>query len=125
MAGFEAQTTKPAVSTAPRACPPRSDACPASPRPRRQHGPLHHVLTQVRVPDVSHRGWSPVEADLGPSHLGYGPDRGPNIHLYLGFFSPKNSGSFILPLHLNPTEHDAWRLCQQRGRNAAATCQRA
>ena len=63
LGGFEAQTTKPAVSTAPRARPPRSDACPASPRPRRQHGPLHHVLAQVRVPGVSHRGWSPGCSD--------------------------------------------------------------
>jgi hypothetical protein len=46
---FEVQTqqnppsmsTKPTVSTAPHARPPRSDACPASPRPCRQHGPLH------------------------------------------------------------------------------------
>jgi hypothetical protein len=59
LGGFEAQTTKPAKSTAPRARPSQSDACLASPRPRRQHGPLHHVLTQVRVPGVSHQGWSP------------------------------------------------------------------
>ena len=31
LGGFEAQTNKPAMSTAPRARPPRSDACPASP----------------------------------------------------------------------------------------------
>jgi hypothetical protein len=61
---FEAQTTKPAVSTAPRARPPRLDACPASPRPRRQHGPLHHVLAQVFVTGVSHRVWSPDCSDL-------------------------------------------------------------
>jgi hypothetical protein len=60
---FEAQTTKPGVSTTPRARPPWSDACPASPRPRRQHGPLHHVLAQVRVPGVSHSGWSPGCSD--------------------------------------------------------------
>jgi hypothetical protein len=64
LGGFEAQTTKPAVSTTPHAHPPRLDACPASPRPRRQHGPLHHVLAQVIVPDVSHRGWSPGCYDL-------------------------------------------------------------
>ena len=63
LGGFEAQTTKPAVSTAPRARPPRSDACPVSPRPRRQHGPLHHVLAEVRLPSVSHRGWSPGCSD--------------------------------------------------------------
>jgi hypothetical protein len=44
---FETQITKPIVSTTPRARPSRSDACPASPRPCRQHGPLHHVLAQV------------------------------------------------------------------------------
>jgi hypothetical protein len=63
LGGFETQTTKTIVSTAPRARPPRSDMCPASPRPRRQHGPLHHVLTQVRVLGVSHRGWSPGCSD--------------------------------------------------------------
>jgi hypothetical protein len=63
LGGFEAQTTKPVVSTAPRACPPRSDACPTSPRPHRQHGPLHHVVAQVRVPGISHRGWSPGCSD--------------------------------------------------------------
>jgi hypothetical protein len=51
---FEAQTTKHAINTAPRARPPRSDAYPASPRPRRQHGLLHHVFTRVRVVGVSH-----------------------------------------------------------------------
>jgi hypothetical protein len=35
------------------------DTCPVSPRPRRQHGPLHHVLTRVRVPGVNNHGWSP------------------------------------------------------------------
>jgi hypothetical protein len=59
LGGFEAQTTKPVVSIAPRARPPRLDVCPASPRPCRQHGPLHHILAQVRVPGVSHHGWSP------------------------------------------------------------------
>ena len=54
LGGFEAQTTKPVVSTAPRARPPRPDTCPASPRPWWQHGPLHHVLTRVRVLGVSH-----------------------------------------------------------------------
>jgi hypothetical protein len=29
------------------------DMCPTSPRPCRWHGPLHHVLMQVRVPGVS------------------------------------------------------------------------
>jgi hypothetical protein len=29
------------------------DICPTSPRPCRWHGPLHHVLMQVRVPGVS------------------------------------------------------------------------
>jgi hypothetical protein len=57
------QTTKPAVSTAPRARPPQSDVCLASPRPHRQHDPLHHVLAQVCVPGVSHRGWSPGYSD--------------------------------------------------------------
>ena len=46
------------VSTAPRARRPRPDACSTSPRPHRQHGPLHHVLTRVRVPRVSYYGWS-------------------------------------------------------------------
>jgi hypothetical protein len=64
LGGFEAQTTKPAMSTAPRARPPRSDACHASLRPRRQHGPLHHVLAQVCVPGVSHRNWSSGCSDL-------------------------------------------------------------
>jgi hypothetical protein len=64
LGGFEAQTTKPVVSTTPRACPPRSDVCPVSSRPCRQHGPLHHVLTQVIVPEVSHRGWSHGCSDL-------------------------------------------------------------
>jgi hypothetical protein len=63
LGGFEAQTTKPTVSIALRARPTRSDACPASPRQRRQHGPLHHILTQVRVLGVSHRGWSPDCSD--------------------------------------------------------------
>jgi hypothetical protein len=63
MGRFEDQITKPAVSTAPRARPARSDACPTSPRPRQQYGPLHHVLTQVRVLGVSHRGWSPGCSD--------------------------------------------------------------
>jgi hypothetical protein len=63
LGGSDAQTTKHVVSTAPCARPPQSDACPASPRPCRQHGPLHHVLTQVRVPGVSHRGWSPDCSD--------------------------------------------------------------
>jgi hypothetical protein len=58
LGGFEAQTIKPIVSTTPHARPPRPDVCPASPRPRRQHGPLHHVLARVRVPGVSHHGWS-------------------------------------------------------------------
>jgi hypothetical protein len=47
------------VSITPRACPPWLDLCPSSPRPCMQHGPLHHVLTRVHVPDVSHHGWSP------------------------------------------------------------------
>jgi hypothetical protein len=59
LGGFEAQTTKPTVRTTPRARPLRPDACLASLRPRRQHGPLHHVLAQVRVLGVSHCGWSP------------------------------------------------------------------
>jgi hypothetical protein len=63
LGGFEAQTIKPAMSTAPRARPPRSDMCPASPRPRRQHCPLHHVLAQVCVRRVSHRSWSPGCSD--------------------------------------------------------------
>jgi hypothetical protein len=63
LGGFEAQTTKPDVSTAPRARPPRSDTCPTSPRPRRQHDPLHHVLAQVRVLGVSHHGWPPGWSD--------------------------------------------------------------
>jgi hypothetical protein len=63
LGGFEAQTTKLVVSTAPRARPPRSDACPASPRQCWQHGPLHHFLAQVCVPRVSHRGWSPGCSD--------------------------------------------------------------
>jgi hypothetical protein len=58
LGGFEAQTTKPTVSTAPCAHPTRSDTFPASPRPRQQHGPLHHVLAQVCVLGVSHHGWS-------------------------------------------------------------------
>jgi hypothetical protein len=37
--------------------------CPAKPRPCRQHGLLHHVLVQVRVLGVSHRGWSPGCSD--------------------------------------------------------------
>jgi hypothetical protein len=59
LGSFEAQTTKPTVSTTPRARPTRPDACLASSRPRRQHGPLHHVLVQVCVLGVRHRGWSP------------------------------------------------------------------
>jgi hypothetical protein len=58
LGGFEAQTTKLVVSTAPHARPPRSDACPTSPRPRRQHCPLYHVSTQVCVLGVNHHGWS-------------------------------------------------------------------
>jgi hypothetical protein len=59
LSGFEAQTTKPVVSTTPCSRPPWPDACPASPRPHRQHDPLHHVLVRVCVLGVSHRGWSP------------------------------------------------------------------
>jgi hypothetical protein len=58
LGGFEAQTTKPVVSTAPRACPPRSDACPTSPRPRRQHGhsttSSHKCVSQVSTTAVGH-----------------------------------------------------------------------
>jgi hypothetical protein len=63
LGGFEAQTTKPVVSITPRACPPRSGACPASPQQCRQHGPLHHILMQVHVLGVNHRGWSPDCSD--------------------------------------------------------------
>jgi hypothetical protein len=35
-----------------------------STRPHQQHGPLCHVLARVRVPDVSHHGWSPGYFDL-------------------------------------------------------------
>jgi hypothetical protein len=65
LSGFEAQTTKPTVSTAPRARPPRPYACPAIRWPRREHDPLHHVFTRLRVPGVSHRDWSP--GCFGPS----------------------------------------------------------
>jgi hypothetical protein len=62
LGGFEIQTTKPAVSTAPCARPSRSDTCPASPRPCRQH--VHSTTSSHKcVPGVSHRGWSPGCSD--------------------------------------------------------------
>jgi hypothetical protein len=58
LGGFEAQTTKPAVSTAPRARPPRSDACPTSPRLRWQHShstmSLRKCMSQVSATAAGH-----------------------------------------------------------------------
>jgi hypothetical protein len=58
LGGFEGQIIEPTVSIAPHTRPPRLDACLTSPQPRLQHSPLHHVLERVRVPGVSHHGWS-------------------------------------------------------------------
>jgi hypothetical protein len=107
---FEAQTTKPAVSTAPRAHPPRSDLCHASSRPRRQHGPLHHVLAQVRVPGASHRGWSPGCSDpsVKTQHSPFTAP-GPWARAHMTFTSAIDHRS-CAP-HLHTTSRPTW-LCK-------------
>jgi hypothetical protein len=54
----------PAASIISRVRHARPDACPASPRPRRQHDPLCHILARVRAPGVSQHDWSPDDFGL-------------------------------------------------------------
>jgi hypothetical protein len=107
LGGFEAQTTKPVVSTAPRARPPRSDVCPASPQPRWQHGLLHHVLAQVRVLGVSHRGWSPGCSDptVKTQHSPF-TTTGPSAWARMTFTSAVDHRS-CAP-HLHTTSRPTW-----------------
>jgi hypothetical protein len=95
------------MSTAPRACPPRSDACPASPRPRRQHGPFHHVLTQVCVPGVIHHGWSPGCSDplVKTQHSPFTAP-GPSAQAHMTFTSAIDHRS-CAP-HLHTTSRPTW-----------------
>jgi hypothetical protein len=107
MGGFEAQTTKPTVSTAPCARPPRSNVCLASPRPRRQHGPLDHVLAQVRILGVSNRGWSPGCSDpsVKTQHSPFTAP-GPSARARMTFTSSIDHRSYAP--HLHTTSRPTW-----------------
>jgi hypothetical protein len=107
LSGFEAQTTKPVVSTTPRARPPWSDVCPASPRPCRQHSPLHHVLAQVHVPGVSHHGWSPGCSDSSvKTHHSPFTAPGPSARARMTFTSAIDHRSCAT--HLHTTSRPTW-----------------
>jgi hypothetical protein len=87
------------VSTAPRARRPRPDACSTSPRPHRQHGPLHHVLTRVRVPRVSYYGWSVSQDTTLALHRSRSISTSPHNHL-----SHWSSSLCSTPAHHKPTD---------------------
>jgi hypothetical protein len=104
---FEAQTTKPVVSTAPRAHSPRPDTCPASPRPRQQHRPLHHVLAQVHVSGVSHRDYSPGYPDpsIKTQHSSFTAP-GPSARARMTFTSAVDHLPYTP--HLHTTSRPTW-----------------
>jgi hypothetical protein len=83
------------------------DTCPTSPRLRRQHSLLCHILARVRVASVSHHGWSPsCSSPSAKTHLSSFTAPGPSARARMTFTAAVDHRA-CAP-HLHTTSRSTW-----------------